>query len=166
MVSVCQRQRFALSGLCRAQGFVESFVPHSGTSRCRAGQQLAVPRRDGIIWHPLGIDYGGESGIDHAPPGTGKTVTSATIVFHLTRQNQGQAGAKSPSWCPGLARQLDRLLPSQVLVCAPSNIAVDQLAEKLHKTGLKAGTSKRGSQRNIGLLNIQCLDLWIVRGVS
>lgn len=26
---------------------------------------------------------------------------------------------------------------SQVLVCAPSNIAVDQLAEKLHKTGLK-----------------------------
>lgn len=48
------------------------------------------------------------------PPGTGKTVTSATIVFHLTRQNQGQ-----------------------VLVCAPSNIAVDQLAEKLHKTGLK-----------------------------
>eukprot|EP00927_Polykrikos_kofoidii_P043384 TRINITY_DN3745_c0_g2_i1.p1 TRINITY_DN3745_c0_g2~~TRINITY_DN3745_c0_g2_i1.p1 ORF type:complete len:1105 (-),score=144.07 TRINITY_DN3745_c0_g2_i1:387-3374(-) len=48
------------------------------------------------------------------PPGTGKTVTSGTIVFHLTRQNQGQ-----------------------VLVCAPSNIAVDQLAEKLHKTGLK-----------------------------
>ena len=25
--------------------------------------------------------------------GTGKTVTSATIVFHLTRQNQGQAGS-------------------------------------------------------------------------
>jgi regulator of nonsense transcripts 1 len=25
----------------------------------------------------------------------------------------------------------------QVLVCAPSNIAVDQLAEKLHMTGLK-----------------------------
>jgi len=48
------------------------------------------------------------------PPGTGKTVTSGTIVYRLTRQNQGQ-----------------------VLVCAPSNIAVDQLAEKLHKTGLK-----------------------------
>jgi regulator of nonsense transcripts 1 len=48
------------------------------------------------------------------PPGTGKTVTSGTIVYHLTRLNQGQ-----------------------VLVCAPSNIAVDQLAEKLHKTGLK-----------------------------
>ncbi|XP_071965805.1 regulator of nonsense transcripts 1-like [Antedon mediterranea] len=48
------------------------------------------------------------------PPGTGKTVTTATIVYHLARQAQGQ-----------------------VLVCAPSNIAVDQLTEKIHKTGLK-----------------------------
>ena len=48
------------------------------------------------------------------PPGTGKTVTSATIVYHLVKQTGGQ-----------------------VLVCAPSNIAVDQLTEKIHKTGLK-----------------------------
>uniref|UniRef100_A0AC34QSM7 Upf1 domain-containing protein n=1 Tax=Panagrolaimus sp. JU765 TaxID=591449 RepID=A0AC34QSM7_9BILA len=48
------------------------------------------------------------------PPGTGKTVTSATLVYHLVKQINGQ-----------------------VLVCAPSNIAVDQLAEKIHKTGLK-----------------------------
>lgn len=48
------------------------------------------------------------------PPGTGKTVTSASIVYHLAKQNNGQ-----------------------VLVCAPSNIAVDQLTEKIHKTGLK-----------------------------
>ncbi|KAF4742873.1 ATP-dependent helicase NAM7, partial [Perkinsus olseni] len=48
------------------------------------------------------------------PPGTGKTVTSASIIYHLARQNQGQ-----------------------VLVTAPSNIAVDQLAEKIHLTGLK-----------------------------
>lgn len=48
------------------------------------------------------------------PPGTGKTVTSATIVYHLAKQNHGQ-----------------------VLVCAPSNIAVDQLTEKIHRTGLK-----------------------------
>ncbi|XP_070541842.1 regulator of nonsense transcripts 1-like [Ptychodera flava] len=48
------------------------------------------------------------------PPGTGKTVTSATIVYHLAKQNMGQ-----------------------VLVCAPSNIAVDQLTEKIHHTGLK-----------------------------
>ncbi|XP_074649914.1 regulator of nonsense transcripts 1-like [Tubulanus polymorphus] len=48
------------------------------------------------------------------PPGTGKTVTSAAIVYHLAKQIMGQ-----------------------VLVCAPSNIAVDQLTEKIHKTGLK-----------------------------
>ncbi|KAK0151478.1 Regulator of nonsense transcripts 1 [Merluccius polli] len=48
------------------------------------------------------------------PPGTGKTVTSATVVYHLARQGNGP-----------------------VLVCAPSNIAVDQLTEKIHQTGLK-----------------------------
>ena len=48
------------------------------------------------------------------PPGTGKTVTSASLVYHLAKQNQGQ-----------------------VLVCAPSNVAVDQLTEKIHKTGLR-----------------------------
>lgn len=36
------------------------------------------------------------------PPGTGKTVTSTTLVHHLVRQKTGK-----------------------VLVCAPSNIAVD-----------------------------------------
>jgi regulator of nonsense transcripts 1 len=48
------------------------------------------------------------------PPGTGKTVTSASIVYHLAKQNMGQ-----------------------VLVCAPSNVAVDQLCEKIAMSGLK-----------------------------
>jgi len=48
------------------------------------------------------------------PPGTGKTVTSATIVYHLAQQHQGQ-----------------------ILVCAPSNVAVDHLTERIHATGLK-----------------------------
>ena len=48
------------------------------------------------------------------PPGTGKTVTSASLVYHLVRQNQGQ-----------------------VLVVAPSNVAVDHLADKIHATGIK-----------------------------
>lgn len=48
------------------------------------------------------------------PPGTGKTVTSATIIYHLAKTNGGQ-----------------------VLVCAPSNVAVDQLCERVHRTGLK-----------------------------
>ncbi|RKP11444.1 hypothetical protein BJ684DRAFT_12914, partial [Piptocephalis cylindrospora] len=48
------------------------------------------------------------------PPGTGKTVTSATVVYHLAKMN-----------------------PGHVLVVAPSNVAVDQLAEKIHRTGLR-----------------------------
>jgi regulator of nonsense transcripts 1 len=48
------------------------------------------------------------------PPGTGKTVTSATIIYHLAK-----------------------LSGNQVLVCAPSNVAVDQLCERVHRTGLK-----------------------------
>ncbi|OMJ15386.1 Regulator of nonsense transcripts 1 [Smittium culicis] len=48
------------------------------------------------------------------PPGTGKTVTSATLVYHLAKIN-----------------------PGQVLVCAPSNVAVDQLTEKISLTGLR-----------------------------
>ncbi len=48
------------------------------------------------------------------PPGTGKTVTSATIVYHLSQIHQ-----------------------RKVLVVAPSNTAVDQLCEKIDRTGLK-----------------------------
>ncbi|TMW64981.1 hypothetical protein Poli38472_009148 [Pythium oligandrum] len=48
------------------------------------------------------------------PPGTGKTVTSAAIVWHMAKQNMGQ-----------------------VLVTAPSNIAVDHLTAKISATGLK-----------------------------
>lgn len=48
------------------------------------------------------------------PPGTGKTVTSAAIVYHMANLKVGK-----------------------VLVCAPSNIAADQLSEKISKTGIK-----------------------------
>nr|CAH8825043.1 unnamed protein product [Trichobilharzia regenti] len=48
------------------------------------------------------------------PPGTGKTVTSASIVYHLSQIHQ-----------------------KKVLVVAPSNTAVDQLCEKIDRTGLK-----------------------------
>jgi len=48
------------------------------------------------------------------PPGTGKTFTSTCIVWHLSQQHLGQ-----------------------ILVCAPSNVAVDHLTEKIARTGLK-----------------------------
>ena len=52
------------------------------------------------------------------PPGTGKTVTSATIIYHMVKSNTSSGR-------------------NQVLVCAPSNTAVDQLTEKIHQSGLK-----------------------------
>lgn len=47
------------------------------------------------------------------PLGTGMTVVSTAIVYHLRKMTY-----------------------NRVLVCAPSNIAADQLAQRLHKTGL------------------------------
>eukprot|EP01091_Cochliopodium_minus_P020297 TRINITY_DN8832_c0_g1_i1.p1 TRINITY_DN8832_c0_g1~~TRINITY_DN8832_c0_g1_i1.p1 ORF type:complete len:964 (+),score=263.76 TRINITY_DN8832_c0_g1_i1:25-2916(+) len=49
------------------------------------------------------------------PPGTGKTVTSAAIIYNLAKMHPGE----------------------QILVSAPSNVAVDQLTEKIHACGLK-----------------------------
>lgn len=72
------------------------------------------------------------------PPGTGKTVTSATIVYQLAQQSQ-----------------------SQVLVCAPSNVAVDQLTEKIHSTGLKvvrlAAKSREAVSSSVDFLTLHHL---------
>ncbi|WVR08657.1 hypothetical protein IAU60_005715 [Kwoniella sp. DSM 27419] len=69
------------------------------------------------------------------PPGTGKTVTSASIVYHLAKMN-----------------------PGQVLVCAPSNVAVDHLCEKIHQTGLKvvrvAAKSREALDSNVAFLSL------------
>ncbi|KAG8877141.1 hypothetical protein FRB98_006858 [Tulasnella sp. 332] len=71
------------------------------------------------------------------PPGTGKTVTSASIVYHLAKMN-----------------------PGQVLVCAPSNVAVDQLTEKIHATGLKVvritAKSREALESPISFLTLHC----------
>ena len=69
---------------------------------------------------------------------THNTVTSATIVYHLAQQNEGQ-----------------------VLVCAPSNIAVDQLTEKIHATGLKvvrvAAKSREAVSTSVDFLTLHNL---------
>jgi regulator of nonsense transcripts 1 len=56
------------------------------------------------------------------PPGTGKTVTSAAIIYHMVKSAVSSGNESSRN---------------QVLVCAPSNTAVDQLTEKIHQSGLK-----------------------------
>jgi len=69
------------------------------------------------------------------PPGTGKTVTSATIIYHLSKINGGQ-----------------------VLVGAPSNVAVDQLCERIHRTGLKTvritAKSREDVESPVGFLSL------------
>ena len=72
--------------------------------RLNHSQQYAVRK---ALSMPLSIILG--------PPGSGKTLTSSTLLYHLAQQpNSGQ-----------------------ILVCAPSNTACDHLTEKLHLTGLK-----------------------------
>ena len=74
--------------------------------------------------------------LTQGPPGTGKTVTSATIIYHLVKINGGQ-----------------------VLVCAPSNVAVDQLCKRIHKTGTPL------LYRHVGL-NIRALMLLVLSSPS
>ena len=80
-----------------------------------------------VLQKPLSLIQG--------PPGAGKTVTSASVVFHLAKMSQGQ-----------------------VLVCAPSNVAVDQLTEKIHATGLKvvrvAAKSREALDSSVAFLSL------------
>ena len=55
-----------------------------------------------------------ELAVVHGPPGTGKTTTLIQAIKALIKQDH-----------------------KQILVCAPSNTAVDLLAEKLHQEGLR-----------------------------
>lgn len=74
------------------------------------------------------------------PPGTGKTVTSASIVYHLSQSIQSKKGM------------------GQILVCAPSNVAVDHLTEKIHQTGLRvvrvAAKSREALESSISFLSL------------
>ena len=69
------------------------------------------------------------------PPGTGKTVTSTTLVHHLVKQKMGK-----------------------VLVCAPSNIAVDQLTDKINSTGLRVVRLSARSRESVST-NVDYLSL-------
>lgn len=60
------------------------------------------------------------------PPGTGKTLTSATIVYHLSKSG------------------------GQILVTAPSNIAVDHLAERISMTGLRVVRMLSKTREEVG----------------
>lgn len=80
------------------------FVPDYATPRLHPGCAALNPSQQAAIRHALSaVDVG----IIHGPPGTGKTTTVAALI--VTAVAQGY----------------------RVLACAPSNLAVDNLAERL-----------------------------------
>ena len=68
--------------------------------------------------------------IVHGPPGTGKTTTLVAAVQAVLHSEQ------------------------QVLVCAPSNVAVDLLAERLHEAGVRVVRTGHISRVDEGLLHL------------
>ena len=72
------------------------------------------------------------------PPGTGKTVTSATIVYQLVKQNSGPILVCAPSNTAGKKKNKFNFTKKKVLFTfSKCNISVDQLTEKVERTGLK-----------------------------
>jgi len=84
-------------------------IPHNGS------QVPGLPPLNESQWSAVQAVLQRPLSLIQGPPGTGKTVTSATLVYHLVQQPVGK----------------------QVLVTAPSNVAVDQLTEKIAATGLR-----------------------------
>lgn len=83
----------------------------SGLPTLTAAQRSAVRHS---LSHPLTLVHG--------PPGTGKTITCAAIVYNMVMQRRRQKVA----------------LNDKILVAAPSNIATDRIAEKLLECGVNA----------------------------
>lgn len=76
------------------------------------------------------VDAAQDIAIIHGPPGTGKTTALVAIIKHLTASEH------------------------QILVCAPSNVAVDLLAEKLHNIGLNVVRPGHISRVSESLINL------------
>lgn len=92
----------------------------------------------------------------YSPPGTGKTKTIVAMVGALLSEQLAQAPAAAagvplgvpmrPSGAPGS----NQARPKKLLVCAPSNAAVDELVLRL-KSGIKTTS---GKSRNINVVRL------------
>ncbi|KAI6203022.1 hypothetical protein M3Y94_00508800 [Aphelenchoides besseyi] len=121
-----KRMHGALLRLANRKSCVSQYIYHKlmGHDVNDIRFQLNLPKKLETPGLPP-LNHSQEEAVRHAllqplsliqgPPGTGKTVTSAALVYNLVKFTK-----------------------EKVLVSCPSNIAVDQLAEKLHLTGLKA----------------------------
>ena len=86
----------------------------------------------GALSSPLALIQG--------PPGTGKSVTCASLAYHLATGGRGNNpsndGSGSGSGRRNNGSNGNTTSSSPILVTAPSNVAVDHLAEKIAATGL------------------------------
>lgn len=97
--------------------------------------QLSVPKLAQLNesqWNAVAAVLQRPLSLIQGPPGTGKTVTSATIIHHLYRLHK-----------------------RKILVCAPLNVAVDHLAEKLHLVGIKVLRVTSKSREDVDLLVLE-----------
>ena len=108
------------------------------------GQALAV----------LGAQENDGFTLIQGPPGTGKTKTIVAMVGALLSDQLGQQMTGTPVGVPmrpGAGIQANnQARPKKLLVCAPSNAAVDELVLRL-KNGVK---SINGKQTNINVLRL------------
>ncbi len=95
------------------------------TPRSEAGK-LNPSQRDALKL----IQAAEDLAIIHGPPGTGKTTTLIAAISRIVDKER------------------------QVLVCAPSNVAVDLLAERLHQAGLSVVRTGHISRVNEDLLEL------------
>ena len=141
-----KEMRFALERADNAKG------RHKALTYILTGQQHPEMRPTGRLLTPVNevgllnrsqrdaiklVQAAADLAIIHGPPGTGKTTTLVSAI----------------------ARILDK--ERQVLVCAPSNVAVDLLAERLHAKGLRVVRTG-----HISRVNEELLDLTLDQQVS
>lgn len=78
------------------------------------------------------------------PPGTGKTMTIVSLVTALLNGNAPASGSRNQgtlvkvgkAFTSNSGKPVNAVVSRRILVCAPSNQTVDELAWKLHKNAL------------------------------
>lgn len=107
------------------------------TLRSAVCENLNIPQRDAVcqsLSNPL-------IALIQGPPGTGKTTTVAAVIAEAVLQN------------PGI----------KILACAPSNVAVDNLAVKVLDAGVKSVIRVGHPTRMQGEMLKHCLDAKLMR---
>ena len=97
--------------------------------------------------------------------------TAQAQAFHVANALNAFVCDRFQTWLSTLIKILPtRFLSRQVLVCAPSNIAVDQLTEKIHRTGLKVvrlcAKSREAIDSNVSFLSlhnqVRSMGRWVL----